>query len=478
MDSAVGHHIKNLPYIFVEGSSKNKWKECKRYYIVTRKTVVYDLEFNSFILESVQNNKKDYFLIKFRKECESVARYFLACNFPYVDKEVRVNGLVVEPSSFQETLVDQVIDDAMHSGKSFQMKLTIDRMACSHRTLQSFTLQEYAKNLSAQVSKNYYFTHVDFLSFFRKGVDTTNEFRNFLMKLKPKPLLHAERSEKKAQEIITSIPENYITPSSRVLDFGAGDGQVISSLSKFSKLQKENVFAVDLKKIPNSQYFTSLSSLNTIEDHSIDLILLFEVLHHIPHNQHAPIMAELKRCLRIGGVLLVKEHEFIKDQCYLDFMNLIHEMWYTYKSESRDEMYPIFSSYEYLSNLVGLTCLKINTWDRFNYQRIFKMCFRDEDYVLVNFPYDKVYKILSDKSYYSLGLNFVSKKLDIPTHVLRDYKERISQEMMRKYGDSYNVFTFKDTEYIGLQSRKIQYDSDAKEGVNWVEDKIKEGYYD
>ena len=41
-----------------------------------------------------------------------------------------------------------------------------------------------------------------------------------------------------------------------------------------------------------------------------------------------------------------------------------------------------------------------------------------------------------------------------------------------------NIFKFKGVEYIGLQSRKEDYDRDKKSGTNFVEHKIKRGGYD
>ena len=41
-----------------------------------------------------------------------------------------------------------------------------------------------------------------------------------------------------------------------------------------------------------------------------------------------------------------------------------------------------------------------------------------------------------------------------------------------------NIFTFKGVEYIGLESRKRDYDRDKAAGTNFIEDKIKRGDYD
>ena len=48
----------------------------------------------------------------------------------------------------------------------------------------------------------------------------------------------------------------------------------------------------------------------------------------------------------------------------------------------------------------------------------------------------------------------------------------------QKNASQVNIFKFKGVEYIGLESRKQDYDRDKAAGTNFVEDKIKRGDYD
>lgn len=86
----------------------------------------------------------------------------------------------------------------------------------------------------------------------------------------------------------------------------------------------------------------------------------------------------------------------------------------------------------------------------------------------------KLYHLLSDKSYYSLRLDYVANILKISVNNIRS----LSDAFEERFGDKLNIFIFNNVEYIGLQSRKIDYDRDASNGTNWVEKAIKEGYYD
>jgi len=92
----------------------------------------------------------------------------------------------------------------------------------------------------------------------------------------------------------------------------------------------------------------------------------------------------------------------------------------------------------------------------------------------------KLYEILNDKSYYSLGINYTSKLSGLPISYLRslsrDYNN--SQRFEDLTNDSINIFTFNKVEYIGLESRRIAYEEDKVAGTNWVEDAIKRGDYD
>ncbi len=54
---------------------------------------------------------------------------------------------------------------------------------------------------------------------------------------------------------------------------------------------------------------------------------------------------------------------------------------------------------------------------------------------------------------------------------------QLSVRFDQLFTDQINVFKYNDVTYIGLQSRKKDYDHDAVEGNNWVEDAIKSGYY-
>ncbi len=94
--------------------------------------------------------------------------------------------------------------------------------------------------------------------------------------------------------------------------------------------------------------------------------------------------------------------------------------------------------------------------------------------------FNSLYSLLSNKNYYSLTLQFVSHQLNISLPILRllGTNSILSQKFISQYNDHINIFTFNNVEYIGLESRRLDYERDKANGTNWVEDAIKAGYYD
>ena len=88
----------------------------------------------------------------------------------------------------------------------------------------------------------------------------------------------------------------------------------------------------------------------------------------------------------------------------------------------------------------------------------------------------RLYRLLDDRRYYSLEINHVSGLLDVDI----DYwsSPELSSIFQRIFNDKINTFTFNGVTYIGLESRRIDYERDKLMGTNWVEDAIKRGEYD
>jgi hypothetical protein len=90
----------------------------------------------------------------------------------------------------------------------------------------------------------------------------------------------------------------------------------------------------------------------------------------------------------------------------------------------------------------------------------------------------KIYRLLSKKEYYSLSIKYVSRELNVPLSYLQSLNHKIGMRFENRFGDRINIFIFNDVEYIGLESRRIDYEIDKMNGCNWVEDAIAAGLYD
>ena len=94
----------------------------------------------------------------------------------------------------------------------------------------------------------------------------------------------------------------------------------------------------------------------------------------------------------------------------------------------------------------------------------------------------RIYNLLSNKQFYSLRLDYISNISDIPIKYLRllDQKSNsISRyNFSERFHDEINIFNYNDIEYMGLESRRLDYEHDKINGTNWVEEEIKRGTYD
>lgn len=204
----------------------------------------------------------------------------------------------------------------------------------------------YIKGLSKTISKIYITPKTldnDVTKVFNSA-NPVKELKKYLSTLntiikKPK----TERIEERLKHIV-EILNGYINPSNnnivRVLDIGAGKGEIITAMKDYYQLPKQNVFAID-QKLPNIKTITPLTYKNgliPLEDKSINVILLFAVLHHIPTKERLVIINEIARVLTPDGIVIVREHDDDHDPNFYTFIDLIHQFWYFTENEQEDPL--------------------------------------------------------------------------------------------------------------------------------------------
>eukprot|EP01084_Bolivina_argentea_P167283 290358_1 len=86
------------------------------------------------------------------------------------------------------------------------------------------------------------------------------------------------------------------------------------------------------------------------------------------------------------------------------------------------------------------------------------------------------------RPWYASGVNKFCKITNMSYSELNDISYpngTYSNAFRHQFNDDWiNIFAFKDVTYVGLQSRKIDYDKDKENGTNIVEQRIQNGYYD
>lgn len=95
-----------------------------------------------------------------------------------------------------------------------------------------------------------------------------------------------------------------------VLDIASGEGYGSNILAQYA----EKVFGVDIDEISieaskekykskNLEFKVGSGDAIPLEDHSVDVVVSFETLEH--HDKHHEMMREIKRVLRVNGILIM-----------------------------------------------------------------------------------------------------------------------------------------------------------------------------
>lgn len=185
------------------------------------------------------------------------------------------------------------------------------------------------------------------------------------------------RSNERISTIVEMLQSRSFIPRT-ILDIGAGNGQITSALAAYYNLPKENVFAID-EKLPPVLDATPITYLNgsiPLNDNSIDVIIMFAVLHHIPPDIRVNIMKEASRVLAPGGYIIIREHNDNHDPNFYIFLDLLHLFWYITENETVDPLY-LLSRDETttLFRQVGLVPVKYSTYPEPNPQRLYHEIF-------------------------------------------------------------------------------------------------------
>lgn len=150
---------------------------------------------------------------------------------------------------------------------------------------------------------------------------------------------NGERTTERLKDIISLVNDRTITS---VLDVGAGNAEISLAVKNHYKLKSNQVLLLDPKVVPSNRYLKIEYDDNwnfLLEDNQVDLVLLFNVLHHVEPYQRKHLISEVTRVLKPGGLVIIRDHDAINDKDYMSYLDLYHTYWYLKNDETPDPMW-------------------------------------------------------------------------------------------------------------------------------------------
>lgn len=203
----------------------------------------------------------------------------------------------------------------------------------------------------------------------------------------------SHRAKSRVDTIIRALPA-FFRPR-RVVDFGCGDGKILSALRQELGLPRESAIGCDATMIPNVDgadfVFHQTDRENgvalPVADGSVDLVVALMSLHHVKNVEF--YLQELSRVLSAGGCLIVREHDccLVSQSGLSVFLDLVHGLYSLVLSEPIEDpsfvknFYAVYRSQKdwrvLLERDCGLVCCSVPKQSvPWGTQRVFTDVFR------------------------------------------------------------------------------------------------------
>ena len=89
----------------------------------------------------------------------------------------------------------------------------------------------------------------------------------------------------------------------------------------------------------------------------------------------------------------------------------------------------------------------------------------------------ELFSVLNDQTWYSFSTTFLLQRLCVNTHQLKNLVQELDSTLRTQGSNHVNLFVYNGVQYIGLESRRKDYERDKITGTNHVERLIEAGAY-
>ena len=140
------------------------------------------------------------------------------------------------------------------------------------------------------------------------------------------------------QQVEINCPESDIydrlltLDGKHILELGCGSAEITRNIATAGENRKITALEVDviahdknlqITDLPNVTFDLAGAQQIPLQDESVDIVLMFKSLHHVPLELMEPSMIEIRRVLKPGGLAYISEPVFAGD--FNEVLRLFHD---------------------------------------------------------------------------------------------------------------------------------------------------------
>lgn len=205
-----------------------------------------------------------------------------------------------------------------------------------------------------------------------------NKLYKLSILIKTKNNEHSNRQDfisEKILQLINNVSSSTITSNTtKIVDIGGGNGNVLAYLGSKLGLLKENLIVVepimdewteDYKCDNPVTYMKWNNTTINIPDKTIDVVIIMVALHHMDDTTISSCLSESQRILKSDGIILIKEHD-----CDTNIVKTLidweHHLYHLCERKSDNDFNTYIS--KYVDNFKSLS-----DWDKLISSKGFKL---------------------------------------------------------------------------------------------------------